>query len=94
MMEHEKDLSEGCRAFVARKKAEEAKHKKNPGMVACEADKKRLCGEVEPGEGRIIACMAAREADLSKACSAFMSKKKQEMKRGDKKKDKEAPKAD
>lgn len=88
VMEHEAELSEGCRAAVKNKKSEEARQKKkSAGQLACEADIKRLCANIEPGEGRIIACMAAHEADLSKDCRPFMGKKK-EGENGREKKDK------
>jgi hypothetical protein len=75
--------------MVARKKAEEGKRKKGPGAAAkaaCETDMKRLCADVEPGDGRQIACMAAHEAELSEPCRAMVSKKRDELKKWDGKK--------
>ena len=94
LMEHEKELTGECAAMVGRKKKEEGKRKKNPGAMACEADMKRLCADVEPGDGRLIACMAAHEAELSEPCRAMTSKKKDEMKKWDGKKKERKEKKD
>ena len=71
--EHEKELSAGCRAFVAKKKSEMSK--KHPGMQACEADKGKFCADIMPGEGRIIECMKSHKDELSGDCRDFMAKK-------------------
>jgi cysteine rich repeat protein len=34
----------------------------------CAADVKRFCGDVKPGQGAIVKCMKAHEAELSPAC--------------------------
>jgi hypothetical protein len=36
--------------------------------LACEVDIGRLCGEVKPGEGRVMACLVKREDELSSSC--------------------------
>ncbi|MBK8274991.1 MAG: cysteine rich repeat-containing protein [Nitrospira sp.] len=36
--------------------------------LACSADATRMCQTVEPGEGRILACLQEHEQDLSEAC--------------------------
>jgi cysteine rich repeat protein len=36
--------------------------------AACTADAKRLCAEVQPGGGRIVQCLRARDKELSSAC--------------------------
>jgi hypothetical protein len=38
--------------------------------LACEVDIGRLCGEVKPGEGRVMACLIKREHELSSSCRA------------------------
>ena len=42
--------------------------------LACPADIKRLCSTVEPGEGRILACLQEHEQDLSEACYQSLPK--------------------
>jgi hypothetical protein len=39
---------------------------------ACSADYRKLCANVAPGGGRIIACMKARESEVSDACRAAL----------------------
>jgi hypothetical protein len=39
----------------------------------CSGDKRRLCGDMPPGGGRIIACLAANAASLSPGCRAALS---------------------
>lgn len=39
---------------------------------ACNADFKKLCANVTPGGGRIIACMKAKESELSQDCRAAL----------------------
>ena len=41
---------------------------------ACEADRQRLCPEVEFGQGRVIRCLRARQDELSEGCKARMEK--------------------
>jgi hypothetical protein len=43
----------------------------------CMADRQKFCGGVEPGEGRIVACMKSHEADLSPACKAAFARHEQ-----------------
>ncbi len=37
-------------------------------MGPCKADVEKFCKDIEPGEGRIIACLKAHEAELSAEC--------------------------
>ena len=69
--EHEKELSEGCRSFLAKKKDEMME--KRPGTQACAADKEKFCSDVKPGEGRVIECMKSHKEELSGACRDFMA---------------------
>ena len=45
-----------------------------PGK-ACKADLEKLCPGVEPGQGRILACIEGKTDQLSQACKDDVSKK-------------------
>ena len=45
-----------------------------PGK-ACKADLEKLCPGVEPGHGRILACIEGKTDQLSQACKDDVSKK-------------------
>lgn len=36
--------------------------------VACQGDARRLCSEVKPGKGQVLACLLRQQDDLSSAC--------------------------
>jgi hypothetical protein len=40
--------------------------------AACSADAERLCGGVEPGGGRVFACLKAQERAVSSRCAATL----------------------
>jgi hypothetical protein len=40
----------------------------------CRADYDRLCGNVRPGGGRILACLQSRASELSPPCGQAMSR--------------------
>ena len=44
------------------------------GHGACKADAEKLCSGVQPGGGRILACMKANKDKLSDACKASLEK--------------------
>ena len=46
---------------------------KSPGTV-CKADAEKLCPGVQPGQGRIAACLMKNEAKVSPACKEAMTK--------------------
>ncbi len=54
----------------------------NPVEAAgpCQKDADRLCGDVTPGEGRIINCLKAHGDKLSPACRANIQKAKKKIK--------------
>ena len=54
------------------------------GDRPCKADEEKFCKDVKPGEGRIIACMKAHEAELSDTCKARQSEAKGRMGEGKK----------
>ena len=39
---------------------------------ACAGDYRKLCADVTPGGGRIIACMKAKQSDVSEACKTAL----------------------
>ena len=41
---------------------------------ACVADYKKLCSDVEPGEGRSQACLKANHSELSSGCKENLEK--------------------
>lgn len=44
------------------------------GVSACLSDRARLCPDVAPGQGRIIACLVAHADQLSPACITAMDR--------------------
>ena len=69
---HGPDLSPACKAEGQKLKAErrERRRRVEAARVACEPDVQRLCGDVQRGQGRIIACMRAHANELSPGCRA------------------------
>lgn len=57
------------------------------GAKPCKADVEKFCKDVKPGEGRIIDCLKAHEAELSADCKAkdmaFKGKGKEAGKKGE-----------
>lgn len=43
-----------------------------PGPAACRSDARSLCSQVEPGGGRIAACLKAHEGQLSEGCRSAL----------------------
>ena len=39
---------------------------------ACTGDYRKLCASVVPGGGRVVACMKARESEVSDACRSAL----------------------
>jgi hypothetical protein len=52
-------------------------HAQGKGNGPCAADAKKLCGNVQPGGGRIAQCMKSHEAELSPACQSQMKAAKE-----------------
>ena len=53
-----------------------------PAGGACKADVQRLCAGVQPGEGRIRACVRQHQQDLSAGCKAAISHRREEKQTG------------
>jgi hypothetical protein len=71
LKKNEQQVSPACKARVEefRKKAREARQ-------ACEADARKFCEDVKPGQGRIVKCLREHEKDLSPECRAKMPEPK------------------
>jgi hypothetical protein len=50
---------------------------KKSGAWACDEDVKKFCEGVEPGDGRLVACVMEHEKELSEGCAAEVAKKKE-----------------
>jgi hypothetical protein len=71
LREHQSRLSAPCSARLASNAAIAKKMLAEFGR-ACLADADRFCAAIEPGEGRVIGCLAQHEVDLSPSCQSEM----------------------
>ena len=60
-------ISPGCQEVLQGAREKEAEFRK-----ACGKDAKKLCKGIPQGQGRVLACLASRRAELSPACQALM----------------------
>ena len=44
------------------------------GVVACKAEITGVCGKIQPGQGRIAACLIANKSTASKDCADAIQK--------------------
>jgi hypothetical protein len=65
---HDSELAPACHQIVDR--VDTAIHEVHE---ACKADVEKLCQGVQPGGGRIRACLKSHEADLSEGCKAVFN---------------------
>ncbi|MBI4057045.1 MAG: hypothetical protein HY399_05795 [Elusimicrobia bacterium] len=67
LKEHQAELSQACK-----EKGKEFKKKFKERMEevreACQADVKKFCQGIQPGEGRLAGCLKQHEAELSESC--------------------------
>lgn len=65
LMQHKDELSAQCKEFGhhVRESAKEVKD-------ACKDDAKKFCGDIQPGQGRIVKCMREHKKDLSATCQS------------------------
>jgi cysteine rich repeat protein len=76
MQAHEDKLSPGCSydlqdVVLALQSSNEVLKE---AVTACRADISAKCGTVQPGKGRIAACLVAEKASVSKDCAAAIEK--------------------
>jgi hypothetical protein len=62
-------VTPGCRAVIKGAQEKEAEFRK-----VCGKDARTFCKGITPGEGRVLACLESRKADLSPPCQALMGK--------------------
>jgi hypothetical protein len=65
MKSHEAELSPACQSEMKRveQRVEQVKEE-------CNADAKKFCQGIRPGQGRILACLKSHQAELAPACAA------------------------
>ena len=68
LKQHESEISPGCRERMA-----EARGEGKEIAEACKADSEALCKGVQPGQGRIMRCLAEHNDKLSSPCRTKIS---------------------
>lgn len=63
LAQHESELSAPCRSRMAK-----GKQRVEEFAEACKSDAAKVCKDVQPGEGRVVRCLAERKDQLSPAC--------------------------
>jgi hypothetical protein len=79
LRDNQAKLSQGCKDAMAARMAERGEGKgrgKGKGAPACRADAEKLCAGIQPGEGRIMACLKDKQAQVSDACKSEMAQMK------------------
>ncbi|HET7764918.1 MAG TPA: cysteine rich repeat-containing protein [Burkholderiales bacterium] len=71
MKRHESELSPACQGQM--KKAEE---RLEQVKEECNADAKKFCKGIRPGQGRILACLKSHQSELAPACAAEFNRAK------------------
>jgi hypothetical protein len=67
LKEHESDLSPECKAAGAK-----AKDKMSEAKEACKGDLDKYCKGVQPGQGRLVKCLADNKDKLSGSCKGVI----------------------
>ena len=76
MQAHEDKLSPGCSYDVQEVvlALQTSNETLKEAVAACRADIAGKCGTVQPGKGRIAACLVAEKANVSKDCANAIEK--------------------
>jgi Golgi apparatus protein 1 len=76
MQAHEDKLSPGCSYDVQEVvlALQTSNETLKEAVAACRADIAGKCGTVQPGKGRIAACLVAEKANVSKDCASAIEK--------------------
>jgi Cysteine rich repeat len=71
MEAHEDKISKECRYSINRASYLISKLALTVGYLAnqCIADAQKLCSDIEPGDGRIVSCLAKNQSSLDSGCS-------------------------
>lgn len=70
LKQHEQELSPSCKQHVS-----DVKKRVKEFRAACEDDVLTLCGDIQPGGGRIVNCLKQHEQELTPDCKAKMQQK-------------------
>jgi hypothetical protein len=70
-MAQENRLSPPCQEFIGKARTAQS------AFFACAADAQRLCADVEPGGGRIAACLGAKRDLVSPDCAHALDEARQ-----------------
>jgi hypothetical protein len=76
MQAHEDKISAKC-AFELGETAEKAQAASDilkDGVMACKAEIAGVCGKIQPGQGRVAACLIANKSGASKDCADAIQK--------------------
>ena len=65
---NESKLSPACREWLAA-----ALRKGEQVAAGCEGDARKLCADVEPGDGRVAACLVRNQSQLSQGCQGALN---------------------
>lgn len=77
LSKNRRNLSNNCKEHLAvvKERQKEAKRRKQDHIPECRAEEKTYCRNVEPGNGRIPACLRLHKHKLSNQCREAVKKK-------------------
>ena len=71
LRQHRSELSEECKT-----QGQEMRKRRLAAREACDDDVEQFCQGVEPGEGRVVACLKEHMRDLSRECRGVMRRQR------------------